>query len=162
MKLQGSNFKKYHRALQLVYFALLQGVLFFMFLIYFQTDDSFYDLNLSDSKILTGIIVVLAALFLSFYLYAYLLKNISAVKGIENKLEKYTSAFIVKMAILEGGSFFNLVMYMISGNKAFLIFAAVLLLAMMMSFPGIDKIENALDLSMGERTYIDNPEKDFD
>jgi len=161
MRQKFTNFKQYHRVLQLVYMILLQGLLLFMFLVYFQSKDTFFKLDLIDSNIVIGIIVVLAALVISFFLYRFLLIKISDSKGLKNKLEKYTTAFIVKMAILEGGAFFNLVMFLNTANKSFLIFSALLLLAMMMSFPGVDKIEKALGLSKQERLYLQNPDKEF-
>ena len=156
------NFKNYHRILILIYFALLQGILFFMVVVYFTKKHTYFKFESSDYKLIAGLSLALISIILSFYLYRYLLQKAIREADMHTKLEYYSTAFITKMAILELAAMFNVAVFRETGNKYFLIFTAISLLGMMLSHPSLYKIQNDLKLEGEARSYIENQEKEFD
>jgi hypothetical protein len=86
-------------------------------------------------------------------------------KSIKKKLLKkiiiYQKVFIVKIFIIELVAIMNIILYLYTSNKIFLIFMAISLLYILMIKPNPDKMIIELQLNDDEKTYIENPEKLF-
>jgi len=133
-----------------------------MTIVYFiQTNPNF---SLDNDIILLS--VGFMSLFFSYVLVDYLdnlyLNKAIIEDGVTAKFSVYTHLFIIKLAIYEGIGLMNSTFYLITGNKIFLIFAAIALLFILLLKPNPDKMIDDLVLTYHERSFVQNPEKPFE
>ena len=162
MKIFVTNFKKFRLTLQIIYFALLQWILLTMAIFYFSAEKTYYKLDLSDTKILIGGMLVISALVFSPVLFRFMLSFVNREKAVKYKLSGYTTAYVLKMMILEVAAIVNLIFFEQSGNNYFMIFSVFPLLMMMFSYPAFNKLEGDLKSSMKESSYFRNTDKEFE
>jgi hypothetical protein len=144
LKLMQNSFLK---TMRIIFFALLAGQIIFMAVAFFTVNNNPPQ---SQSDDLFNIIVPVAiglGLFMSSLLFKQMLAKIKKDDSIEQKLEAYRSALIIRYALLEGPSIFSTVVYLLSGNIIFLAFSGVMILAFLINMPSRDKATQDLNLS---------------
>lgn len=85
-----------------------------------------------------GIIIAAACISISFLLFRKRSEAVDAAGKIE-KINLYRSAVIIQYALLDGPAIFNVVAYLLSGNKESLIIAACCIIVMLTQFPSEEK-----------------------
>ena len=74
------------------------------------------------------------------------------------KLEKYREALIIRYALLEGPGIFALVSVFLTNNSEYLIYAAAMLIFILIKKPSIKSAINELELDQTEISKIENPD----
>lgn len=126
------------KTIQIIHAALCGGVLAMFLVLFFAAEAISIDINSmavnSSFWIVFGVMV--AALFLSHYLFFNNLKNADLKKPLEENFGIYQTAFIIRMAILEGAA-----MFIFIGGGEWKILGILLLVVMVFLFPTKDRIE---------------------
>ena len=77
--------------------------------------------------------------------------------NLSEKLIDYRSALIVRYALLEGPSFFAIVVYMFTGELMFLGMAVLIILIFLFISPSVEKAGNDLELGQKEKQMLADP-----
>lgn len=80
-------------------------------------------------------------------------KHLSAIKtdlDLSERLMKYQSAFIIRQALIEGATLFNVVAYLLIGHSFFSIIALVLILLMLTLRPTKFRVTEHLQLNYAD------------
>ena len=91
-------------------------------------------------------IMAVTVIALSTILFNKLIGEIDYTSRPVNRFTKYQTAFIVKMALLEGGALMNIVACIITKNALFLAIAAIVFFIMSAARPTKDKVYGQLGL----------------
>ena len=84
--------------------------------------------------------IILAAAFISISFLVFKKRSETAASANENeKKEIYRSAVILQFALLDGPAIFNIIAYMLTGNKQSIIIAACCIIVMLTQFPSEEK-----------------------
>lgn len=149
--------KAYFRALTIVYFALIAGQVLFVFLSLFLIQTG----QLGDGgNELRNIFLFIVPLFAfggilgSNIMFKKGLSEAKSKKGLLDKLNFYRSALIVRYALLEGPSFFSIVVYLLTGDLLFLGIAAFIIVIFLIIKPSPEKAINDLELSHEEKQVL--------
>ena len=153
------------KVLQIVYFALAMGVSTFAFVVYFLHTQNGDVPPPEDSAVplMTNVhfVVLIAAIFLSRFIYDKMFSNISADVMTSPQMiwDKMRSAHIVRLAVLEAPVFIGLVTCLIGSQDGFLnqeptywvnLVSLVIFLAFVaMNFPNKDKLLNEFRFRFG-------------
>lgn len=84
-----------------------------------------------------------------------LTKAKDSVNSLQEKLNKYTAALILYMAICEGPGLLSVILFLMTGNFAFLVFACVLLGFILAMLPVRKKIAEQLALNWEEEQALE-------
>ena len=87
-----------------------------------------------------GIIIAAACIALAFLVFKKRSENAASAKE-NDKVNLYRGAVILQFALLNGPAIFNIIAYLLSGNKQSLIIAACCVIVMLVQFPTDDKYD---------------------
>lgn len=142
----------YIKALRILYTAMLAGqVLFFLIVFALQWSNMLY-----NNTELTAVFIYLApavSLFSILFSSRYFRKKLPAAAAapyLSLKLDEYRKLYIMRCAIMEGGTIFCIIMYFITGHSLMLAcsFAGIVMFAGLR--PAKEKIIQELELSSEE------------
>ncbi len=162
MRKKYENFAQFYKTTNLIYMAILFGLLMFMTMIYFNTKNPIFSFTEDKVRVILGGVLAMIGFFGSSTVYKAILFKIDKKASFSHKLQSFFKAFIVKIAVLEGIGFLNTLLYMTSYNKIYLIFAAISILGILLSKPTPDMLVKDLNLNINEQSYIDNPNKEIE
>jgi hypothetical protein len=113
----------------------------------------------SDSQVLLYVVagIVVAGTVASRLVFKSMVEKANQEKTLDNKLTKYLTAFIVRLALLEAPGFFAAVVVLITGNPAALLGTAGVLILFFMLRPTPALLKSELTLSPDEQRRIDDP-----
>ena len=84
--------------------------------------------------------IILAAAFISISFLVFKKRSEAAASANENeKKDFYRAAIILQYALLDGPALFNIIAYMLTGNKQSIIIAACCVIVMFTQFPSEEK-----------------------
>ncbi|HEY9113414.1 MAG TPA: hypothetical protein VIN10_01860 [Bacteroidales bacterium] len=153
--------KAYFKALTIMYFALIAGLVFFGIVALFLVQSG----QISDTgDELRNIFLFVAPLFLVGGVFGSTImfkKGLVEAKNKTELLEKlnfYRSALIVRYALLEGPAFFTTVVYLITGDLLFLGMTALIIVIFLIINPSPEKAINDLELSYEEKQVLNDEE----
>ncbi|GAB3903095.1 hypothetical protein [Mucilaginibacter boryungensis] len=148
------NPRLFFKLLTIIYFALLAGQLLFGATAFAITQAKGFNLTTRDPLVLVVPITTLGCFVAGSIVYKQLL-NLAANKSTLNeKLMCYQSAFIARLALLEGPSLFGIVAYLLSGNLFFLAISGLIVLNFIAIKPTRDKVGTDLNLDYQEKAEI--------
>jgi len=159
LKLQTS--KEYFRSLMIVHAALLAGQVIFLFISFFLNASGLIIADSGDLDRIFTIVVplfVLAGITTSLVLTKTRLTQIREKGSLNEKLTEYRSAFIVKLALLEGPSFLAIVCYLLTANPLFLGLAVFMIVLFFINRPTREKVSAELELHQHDIDLIDKPD----
>ena len=146
------------RAVNIVFYALIGGLLIFTAIVF--SADQFLEPRLNDdnlARILLIVVLFVAAISISTAARLYK-KRIEAthVDGLRlmDKLDIYRSVMITYLALCEGPGLFALISFFLTSNKLFLVITAFAVLAMLLKRPQKSKIFNELQLNTAEQMEL--------
>ena len=146
--------KSSFKTIQIIYGALIFGVLAMSVLIYSMLEDPIYKVDMSDKFFIIVPILTVIGIFLSSYLYRLNIDKIESRDSLPSKLAKYQSANIIKGAVLEASALFASVASLLTNNLLYLVFTLVLLVVMYLKLPTLLKFENEVVLDMKEKSEL--------
>ena len=151
--------KSYFLALQIVYYALIAGQLIFAFLTFYLIRSGLFDGEQAELRNIFIFIVpvfVMGGLFISHLLFKSFLNNAKGKISLYEKLTYYRSALIIRYALLEGPSFFAIVVYLLTGDYLFLGMSGLVILVFFTLKPSVERAINDLELNSEETRRINN------
>ena len=152
--------KEYFKALQIVYYALIAGQVLFGLLAFYLIQTRLFD---GDQKELRDIFIYIVPVFVAGGLFGsgILFKsrlNLAKEKtSLYEKMSDYRSALIVRYALLEGPSFFGIVVFLITGDYLFLGMSGLIIAVFFTLMPTANRAVNDLELSANDTHTINDP-----
>jgi len=153
--------RDYFRSLQIVYYALIAGQVFFCAVSYFLNQTGKMDTGMKDRR---DIFLVIVPLFVigGFLSSRFIFKTrLTAIKNQDNliaKMTDYRGALIIKYALLEGPSFFAIVVFLLTGDYLFLGLSGLIIVYFFLIRPTPETAVNDLELSIMEVQLINDPD----
>ncbi|SEQ76807.1 hypothetical protein [Pedobacter rhizosphaerae] len=138
---------------QIIHFALCVAVfLFATVTIFINRDEMIFTADFQETAPFNPIfpIVSITTIITSAILYKKMMDKIELNASLDTKIGLYQSAFIVSMALLEGGALLNIVGFLITSNAFFLIFAGLSLFIMIRKKPTKEKLITELNIQYPE------------
>ena len=99
-------------------------------------------------------ILTLIGLYVTYFFTRNQLQQASLLPGLPEKLAKYRSIFILRMAGLQGPAIVAILFYYLSASFVFLVFTGVFLMLIIRLKPTRQRIADDLDLKGKEREFI--------
>jgi len=152
--------KSYFLALQIVYFALIAGQIIFTFLTFYLIRSGLFDGEQAELRNIFIYIVpafMVGGLFISHLLFKSFLNTARGKKNLYEKLTFYRSALIIRFALLEGPSFFAIVVYLLTGDYLFLGMSGLIIIVFFTLKPTAERAVNDMELHSEEAHAINNP-----
>jgi hypothetical protein len=149
-KTEHINSKSVLRTIRVVYFSLILGLLSFLAVTFLISQDLKFTFDKNDPIIFANLILFLLAIPVGFSISQTMWKKIEQDLPLKDKIIKYQSGFIIRMATCEGVGMFSIVGFLLSDNLIYLILTAIILLILYSYFPSLDKLELHLDLTQTE------------
>ena len=148
------NTKSTFKTIQIIYSALILGILAMSVFIYTTLEDPIFMVDMNDKFFVIVPILTIIGIFLSSYLYRMNIDKIESSDSLPSKLAKYQSANLIKGAVLEAPALFASIASLLTNNLLYLLFTLVLLVIMYFKFPTILKFENEVVLDMKEKSEL--------
>ena len=149
--------KDFMKSLQFIHIALLLGVIGFGVFVVLYFKNSLYFSYTDDRTFLyLAIIIAFGGNLASKYLYAKMIKQISAKSELSEKAVKFSTAHIFRIAMLEFPALMCVIFTMQSGNTFYFILAGVLVAMMIVLYPTKSRFENDVPLSTKEKSMLEN------
>jgi hypothetical protein len=159
MKTDELNSKEYIKILSLIHTALFMGQLIL--------GGVFIFLNLSGQLAIEGAdllevfqlvvpIVMLGVIYGGEWVRKMRLKTCKEKKELNEKLDEYRTAIIIKYALLEASSLLALIAYLMTSNYLFLSLAGIGLIVFFNNRPSLQKIIDELELNDSEKSLLTN------
>ncbi len=150
----------YLKALKVLFIALVTGQALFAVIAYvLKATGSFPD----NTGLMSVFIYFVPALDLVCILAAHLVfkKKISMVDtnlSLTDKLNTYRAISITRWAMLEGGTLFTIIAYLLTGAQMFLVLMAFMILVFLTLSPTVKRILKELPLSSEEQEIMNDPD----
>ena len=106
-----------------------------------------------------GPIAGLATISLAYFLHKNKIRKIDNKASLGNKLSAYFLIHILKLALLEGGAMFNIVLFYLIGDTLLLAFAALATIVIALNTPSIFRLGNDLQLNEEEMRILETPDE---
>lgn len=150
---------EYFKSLNILFLALLMGQVSFAAISYY------LNLGVKPEMGVTRNMFIIVALFLMMngfvmgnFLYKYQIKRVRDFAKLSFKLGGYRSAFILRLALLEGASLFSIVAYLLTADITFLVIAGLIVAYFIYLRPSIDKVALDLGLDRSDSLKLENPD----
>ncbi len=148
------NTKDFFKQLNILYFSLLAGQVMFVVITFLF--NVIMNMTIGADHILFTVIVPIYA-FIAFlagnFIFKKKLEEIAG-KPLNNRMETYKTAFLIRLALMESVSFFTLVIYLISGNLIYLAFALLIIILYSLLRPSKEKITDELGCTKEEKKEL--------
>ena len=147
------KFSDFFRQLNIFFFALLAGQIFFAFV-------SVINVVILKNAFAANGLSEIFAFLIPVYAFSVVLAGSFIFKkrlaGIDRKetnarFEIYRSAFIVRLALIESSSFISFVAYLMSGDWIYLAFGLLIVVLFLFLRPLKEKVQSDMELSSEEK-----------
>jgi hypothetical protein len=136
---------------RVIFFALITGLLFFLVIVYNISQNEFiFSADFSDPLITVTFILGCISIPAGYLIAKKIFKGINPDDLLEEKLAKYQSAQIIRLATCEGVGMLSVVSILLASNLFFLIFLLIALIIMVQYYPTPDKIGREVNLTPAE------------
>jgi hypothetical protein len=149
----------YLKALKILFIALVTGQALFAVIAYvLKATGTFPD----NTGLMSVFMYFVPALDLVCILASYLVskKKISLVDAnlsLTGKLNTYRAISITRWAMIEGGTLFTIIAYLLTGAQMFLVLMSFMILVSLTLSPTVKRIVKELPLSSGEQDILNDP-----
>jgi hypothetical protein len=149
--------KMFLRTTRVIYFALWSGLMTFLIMVlYINKNKLIFDTSLSEALMISTFL--LACIFLpAGYIFARkLFGKIDQNELLMNKLNKYNTGQLIRLATCEGIGLLSIVSLMLTSNLFFIIFLLVSFFILVLYYPTPDKIGSEINLTQNEIEMFNN------
>ncbi len=156
---KSQTIKEYFRSITIIHIALVFGLLLFCGVTFFLIDrgqNPETDQDLSSTLQLIIPIIAVAGVLASSILSRSKIKSIKSLNELNQKLQQYRSALILKFALLEAPAILCIVGYLLTANLFYLGFGLAIIFAMAIQFPTKEKAIKELELSPEEQQQMED------
>lgn len=145
------NPKLFLKMTRVIFFALIAGLLTFLIIVLNIVDSKFFFFfDLSDQLMLAAIVLSFIVLPTGYWFSKRTFNKIDQTLILKNKLPKYQSGQIIRLATCEGIGMLAIVSLLLTSNLFFLIFLLIALTIMIQYYPTPDKIGREINLTQTE------------
>jgi protein-S-isoprenylcysteine O-methyltransferase Ste14 len=148
--------KTFFGSTKIIHLAFLGGQVMFAGLIFIKNGSTIILTDTSDPLLIVAPAMAIGCFIASMFLYKQRVAAAADGTSLLSKLTLYQTAFIIRCALLEGASLFNVGCYLLTGNFLFLLIAIVIILYFITLRPTIDKATEELNLTYEEKLEIEN------
>jgi len=151
------NPKTVYNQIQLLYIAILIGLLIFGVAAYYFVAGTGNLMLIDPSTERTVYSVLILLVFVgvpvSYIFHKKSSSHINVELSIGDKLVKYRKSFFVKLITLEGLAMFSLIGYIVAGTKTYLYIYVILVVVFLLSYPGKNTVRQELQLDDDELNF---------
>jgi len=145
------NPKQFLQVTRIIYFALIAGQLFFLAAVLFITGGKFiFKINLSDPLLLCCILLTCVSPLSGYLIAKMMFKQIDQNDQLMNKLTKYQSGQIIRLATCEGIGLLAIVSLLLTDNSLFFVFLLIIFALFWQYYPSPEFIGRDLNLTETE------------
>jgi hypothetical protein len=142
---------------RVIFFSLIGGLMFFLIAVLYITDSKFlFNLNISDPLLLSSFILTCVILPAGYMFTKMTFGKIVHDDLLKNKLTRYQSGQIIRLATCEGIGILAIVSLLLTSNLFFLFFLSIALFVMIQYYPTPDKIGREINLTQNEIDQFNN------
>lgn len=143
------------KSLQIIHAALLFGVIVFAAYVAFTLKNNlFFSYEEDKAFLFLAIIIAFIGNLSSKFLYAKLIKQIPLKMEFTQKVVKYSTAHIFRIAMLEFPAFMCVIFTLYSNNTFYFILVGILVLMMFVLFPTKGSFEKDIPLTIKEKSML--------
>lgn len=140
------------RTNKIIFFALLIGMLLFLSITVFLTDQQLFVGMPKDQVFLIAAVAILGAgLYGGNFMFTKMLTQVKKSGTLKQKTSVYNTSSIIRYALIEGPVLFNIVALLLDGSVVFLLLAVVGIGYFLSLRPTAEKINEELELTYEER-----------
>ena len=151
------NPKLFLKMTRVIFFFLFGGLMTFLLMVLYITDSKFlFNPDISDSLMLATFILSCISFPAGYFFAKMIFKKIDQNDLLKNKLPKYQSGQIIRLATCEGIGILAIVSLLLTSNLFFLIFLLVVFFIMIQYYPTPDKIGREINLTQNEIDMFNN------
>ena len=161
MDLQSQTSREYIRSLILVYFGLLTGQIVFA-VITFAVNKQLMEPMAEDLRVVFIYIVpvfVINGFVTGQLIYRNRLRKIKRLDTLASKLGEYKSAFMIRLAMLEGAFLFAIIIYLLTADLIFMGMSGIIIAYFLVLRPTIDRISADMELNSTERMKLEREDE---
>jgi hypothetical protein len=141
------NLEKINKQNIILFYALFAGQAMFLIVVsYLLRTSGPTAPDLASSLQIALPLTTLAGVFGSGFLFKFYLKIASAASNDTDKINKYRTALLIKLALLEGANIFAIIAYMLTASNLALVISVCLLILFILNKPSLDKMKEDMDL----------------
>jgi hypothetical protein len=148
--------KNFIKTLQIVHFLLLFSVVVFgAYVAIAAKDQLFFSYKEDKAFLYLAILISFIGNLASKFLFAKMLQQIPTKANLDEKIVKYSSAHIFRIAMLEFPAFMCIIFTMQSNNSFYFMLSGILVFMMLALFPTKDKFANEVELTDKEKSILE-------
>lgn len=148
--------KEFMKSIQIIHIFLLASVIGFgIYVVLSAKDQLFFSYQEDKAFLYLAIIISFIGNLASKSLYAKLLKQIPTKADFSEKIVKYSTAHIFRVAMLEFPALMCIIFVMQSNNSFYFILVGVLVFMMLVIFPTKHKFANDVELTSNEKSMLE-------
>jgi len=148
--------KDFMKSLRIIHIFLLASVIGFgIYVVLSAKDQLFFSYQEDKAFLYLAIIISFIGNLASKSLYAKLLKQIPTKADFSEKIVKYSTAHIFRVAMLEFPALMCIIFVMQSNNSFYFILVGVLVFMMLVIFPTKHKFANDVELTSNEKSMLE-------
>jgi len=150
MKTKPQTSKEYFRALSIIYYTMIAGLIFFVLISFFVVYSGIVkeqDKYLIDIFSIIIPAFVLGGIMSSNILFRNKLNKSKSKPLLIEKMNDYRSALLIRYALLEGPCFLSIIAYFLFGFNLFLFLAVIIILVFSFYKPSLNKAVIELELN---------------
>jgi len=148
--------KNFIKTLQIIHLVLLLGVLIFASYVAFSVKEQvFFSYSQDKAFLYLAILISFIGNLSSKTLFGKLLRQIPVDVNLNEKLVKYSTAHIFRIAMLEFPALMCCIFVLYSNNSFYFILVGILSVIMLVLFPTKYKLSNELELTDKEKSMLE-------
>lgn len=156
MKIQNQNATPASslKGINVIFFGLLFGMVSMGSIIYVINPTENFDFNFKNPLLIIMMVVMIAGVFASGFLYNTLKSKIETKDSLQDKIAKIQQALIIKFALIEGPALLGIILFLVESNLAFLMLSVLMILYFVTLKPSKNKLADDMNLTSQERREI--------
>lgn len=156
MKIQNQNATPASslKRINVIFFGLLFGMVSMGSIIYVINPTENFDFNFKNPLLIIMMVVMIAGVFASGFLYNTLKSKIETKDSLQDKIAKIQQALIIKFALIEGPALLGIILFLVESNLAFLMLSVLMILYFVTLKPSKNKLADDMNLTSQERREI--------
>ena len=156
MSITNQQPKDFIKSMQIIHIALMAGVVLFGLYVAYNAKDVLYFSTEGDKMFLyLAIFISFSGNLASKFLYKKLIKQISDKADLNEKVVKFSSAHIFRLALLEFPAFMCVFFAMQTNNSFYFVLVGILVFMMIAIYPTKSKFENDVPLTSKEKSLLE-------
>ncbi|PLX09672.1 MAG: hypothetical protein C0596_01235 [Marinilabiliales bacterium] len=151
--------KEYLRTIKIIHIAIVVGAIMMamvMLTMHYSGDVVNVDGVSNIQFLIIDIVIVISLFFAGNFLFNKSMQKIHLLTELKAKTSAYITAFIIRIALLEGGVISSFILFVITGDLIIIGLGTLVLIYMIILFPSLDRICREMKLNPSEIMTLKN------